>query len=190
MVIKFVKGILYLYKLYKILWKIHTSKKFGPFCAIFRQICRIFGRGFSRPLILLRGHFCVLRPKFRPVGNTVLQTKKKTMWCISGSRPGSTDGDGFPVASVHNVHHNPHQPDQLQYGRHHLGLHPPPPVRGKPLAPGLLPPGQEMGLPVAPRIRALQNKLKMTEACDAQGSLVWSWKFLYDRDQDGDFWVT
>jgi hypothetical protein len=70
MTIKFVKWILYLYKLYKILWRIHTKRKFGPFSAMFRQICRIFGRGFSRPLIFLWGHFCVLRPKFRPVGNT------------------------------------------------------------------------------------------------------------------------
>jgi hypothetical protein len=57
MTIKFLKGILYLYKFYKNLWKIHTSKKFGPFSAIFRQICRIFGCGFSRPLIFLWGHF-------------------------------------------------------------------------------------------------------------------------------------
>jgi hypothetical protein len=72
--------ILYLYKLYMILWKIHTSKKFGPFSAIFRQICRIFGRGFSRPLIFLWGHFCVLRSKFRPVGNTeqLLENYRRT----------------------------------------------------------------------------------------------------------------
>jgi hypothetical protein len=44
--IKFVRWIRYFYKLYKILWKIHTSKKFGPFSAIFRQICWIFGRSY------------------------------------------------------------------------------------------------------------------------------------------------
>jgi hypothetical protein len=53
------------------MWKAHV-KKFGPFSAIFCQICIKFGRGFSRPLRFLWGHFCVLRPKFRPVGNTVI----------------------------------------------------------------------------------------------------------------------
>jgi hypothetical protein len=38
--------------------------------------------------------------------------------------------------------------------------------------PNLLAGSQEVGLPVAPRIRALQNKLKMVDTCDAQGSLV------------------
>jgi hypothetical protein len=41
---------------------------FLPF--FFWQICRKFGREFSRPLTFFWGHFCVLRQKFRPVGNT------------------------------------------------------------------------------------------------------------------------
>jgi hypothetical protein len=56
-----------------------ASKMFGPFSAIFRQICRIFGRGFSRPPIFLWGHFYVLRLKFRPVGNTVIQPEAMSL---------------------------------------------------------------------------------------------------------------
>ena len=114
---------------------------------------------------------------------------------ISGSRPGSTDGDGFPLPAVHHHPHH-HQPDHLgrllhhpsaggpldtaqhsQPGRQHTaltGLNLPGAQFRQHLVGG--PPGmtaaQEMGLPVAPRIRALQNKLKMADVCDAQGSLV------------------
>jgi hypothetical protein len=80
-----------------------------------------------------------------------------------GSRPGSTDGDGF--------HPHPHHGlplDNMAGGSRH------PPHRQHMAGglPNLLAGSQEVGLPVAPRIRALQNKLKMVDTCDAQGSLV------------------
>ena len=37
---------------------------------------------------------------------------------ISGSRPGSTDGDGFPLPAVHHHPHH-HQPDHLGRLLHH-----------------------------------------------------------------------
>jgi hypothetical protein len=54
----------------KVLGEEYTLKKFGHFSAIFRQIGEKFGRGFFRLLRFLWGHFCVLRPKYLPVGNT------------------------------------------------------------------------------------------------------------------------
>jgi hypothetical protein len=44
---------------------------FCHFSAIFKQICKKFGRRFFWPLRFLWNHFCVLQPKYLPVGNTV-----------------------------------------------------------------------------------------------------------------------
>jgi hypothetical protein len=60
-------------------------------CATFRpffwKICQKFGRGFFRPLIFLAlgGHFCVSRPKFRPVSNT-----RTPLWKIKEGAPSYT----------------------------------------------------------------------------------------------------
>jgi hypothetical protein len=54
-----------------LLCEVCTPKKFGHFSAIFWKIGKKIRRCFFRPLRFLRGHFCVLRPKFRPVGNSI-----------------------------------------------------------------------------------------------------------------------
>jgi hypothetical protein len=67
-------------KCHKILSEKHTSKSSAPFLPFFWEICIKFGRGLSRPLRFFWGHFCILRQKFRPVGNTA------PPWCCF-SRP-------------------------------------------------------------------------------------------------------
>jgi hypothetical protein len=59
-----------LYKLYTILGKIYTSKSSAPFLPFLGKTAE-----YSAADFLGRSYFygatCVLRPKFRPVGNTV-----------------------------------------------------------------------------------------------------------------------
>jgi hypothetical protein len=49
----------------------HTTKMFCPFSAFLINLQKV-GPRFSRPHTILFGTFCVLRPKFRPLGNTDL----------------------------------------------------------------------------------------------------------------------
>ena len=68
---------------------------------------------------------------------------------VTGSRPGSTDGDGYHHTG-HVSHMNGHV-DSSQNG--HVGM--------------------SQHLPnVGPKIRALQHQLKLTDISEAKGSLV------------------
>jgi hypothetical protein len=54
----------------QIISETRVLKKFGPFSALFMKIGENSAASFSSPLRFFSGPFWVLRPKFRPLGNT------------------------------------------------------------------------------------------------------------------------